>query len=207
VLIRSKPYKGDQMEAPQYQPTEQPLAPDQGPPPDWQSWPAYQKPAKPRRSRLKVAAGVAAVAGLLVVAAAANVFAADPTATPSASAAAPQASALPGTGASDGGPGDHGHRGGPTVEAVTDTSVAAQAIGISEADLVTALNDGQSMADVAKANNVDVQKVIDALVADKNAELDTAVKAGTMTQAQADAEKAEATQFVTDQVNGTFHSH
>jgi hypothetical protein len=63
------------------------------------------------------------------------------------------------------------------------------------------------MADVAKANNVDVQKVIDALVADKNAELDAAVKAGTMTQAQADAEKAEATQFVTDQVNGTFHSH
>ena len=94
-----------------------------------------------------------------------------------------------------------------TAEAVTDTSVAAKAIGISEADLTTALNGGQTMAAVAKAHNVDPQKVIDALVADGQSELDAAVKAGTMTQAQADAEKAEVTQRATDQVNGTFGNH
>jgi prolyl-tRNA editing enzyme YbaK/EbsC (Cys-tRNA(Pro) deacylase) len=93
------------------------------------------------------------------------------------------------------------------TEAVTDTSVAAQAIGISESDLVTALNNGQTMADVAKANNVDPQKVIDALVADGKQELAAAVQAGTLTQAQSDSMATNLTQRVTDQVNGTFPAH
>ena len=98
-----------------------------------------------------------------------------------------------------GGPGGFGH-----TEAVSDTSVVAKAIGISEADLLTALQGGQTVAAVAKAQNVDIQVVIDALVADGQAELDAAVKAGTITQAQADAEKANLTQRATDQANGTF---
>jgi hypothetical protein len=101
------------------------------------------------------------------------------------------------------GPGGHGPGGGH-VEATTDTSVVAKAIGISEADLQTALQGGQTVAAVAKAHNVDLQVVIDALVADGQAELDAAVKAGTITQAQADAEKAEITQRATDQANGNF---
>jgi transposase-like protein len=108
-----------------------------------------------------------------------------------------------GPGRGPGGPG--GHEG--TTEAVSDASIVAKAIGISEADLTTALQGGQSMAAVAKAHNVDVQKVIDALVADKNTELAAAVKAGTMTQAQADAEKADETTQITNQVNGTFAGH
>lgn len=129
--------------------------------------------------------------------------------------AAPSASTSPSTGTTTNPPapgmpgmrGDHGN-GGPggqmTVEAVTDTSVAANAIGISEADLLTALNNGQTIADVAKANNVDPQKVIDALVKDGQDELAAAVTQGALTQAQADAEQAEVTQRATDQVNGTF---
>lgn len=96
------------------------------------------------------------------------------------------------------------HRMGGHLEAVSDTSVAAKAIGITEADLITALNNGQTMAAVAKAHNVDPQAVIDALVADGKAELAAAVKAGTITQAQADAEQAEVVARVTAQVNGTF---
>ena len=46
--------------------------------------------------------------------------------------------------------------------------------------------------------------MIDALVADGQSELDGAVKAGTMTQAQADQEKTELTQRATDQVNGNL---
>lgn len=106
---------------------------------------------------------------------------------------------------SHGGPGGPG--GTPTTEAVTDTSVAATAIGISESDLTTDLNNGQTMADVAKANNVDPQKVIDALVADGKQELAAAVTAGTLTQAQADSMQTDLTQRVTDQVNGTFPAH
>jgi len=99
---------------------------------------------------------------------------------------------------------NHGGGFGGHNEAVSDTSVVAKAIGISEADLLTALQGGQTVADVAKAHNVDIQVVIDALVADGQAELDAAVKAGTITQAQADAEKAELTQRATDQANGSF---
>jgi len=88
-------------------------------------------------------------------------------------------------------------------EAVSDTSVVAKAIGISESDLTTALSGGQTIAAVAKAHSVDPASVIAALVADGQSELDAAVKAGTITQAQADAEKTELTQHATDQVNNT----
>ena len=57
---------------------------------------------------------------------------------------------------------------------------------------------------MAKAHNVDLQVVIDAVVADKQSELAAAVKAGSITQAQADAMKASLVQQATDQVNGTF---
>jgi hypothetical protein len=142
------------------------------------------------------------------------VNAASPTASPSATAT-PTPSTTPSatTTSSTTAPstvGDHGRGGrgaggfGGRNEAVSDTSVAAAAIGISEADLTTALTSGQTIAAVAKAHNVDVQKVIDALVADGQSELAAAVKAGTLTQAQADAQQAEVTQRATAQVNGTF---
>ncbi len=101
-----------------------------------------------------------------------------------------------------GGPVGHGFGGGRN-EAVTDTSVAAQALGIPESELTTALQGGQSVAAVAKAHNVDVQKVIDALVQDQKDEIAAAIKAGTITQAQADQQLANVTSFVTAQVNGT----
>ncbi|HEY0442910.1 MAG TPA: hypothetical protein VGC90_01700 [Candidatus Limnocylindrales bacterium] len=123
----------------------------------------------------------------------------------SPSPAAPAASGAP-TATSDPSEATETHGGGPGghVEAATDTSVVAKAIGISEADLKTALAGGQTVAAVAKAHNVDIQTVIDALVADGQSELDAAVKAGTITQAQADAQKANLTQRATDQANDTF---
>jgi hypothetical protein len=106
------------------------------------------------------------------------------------------------------GHGDGGGRGfGDRDEAVSDESVAAKAIGITEAQLETALQGGQSLAAVAKSKGVDVQKVIDALVADANDELAAAVKSGALTQAQADELKANVEQRVTAQVNGTLHGH
>ena len=93
---------------------------------------------------------------------------------------------------------------GGHTKAVSDASVVAKAMGISEADLTTALSGGQTVAQVATAHNVAVQTVIDALVADGLSELAADVQGGTITQAQADAQKAAVTQRATDQVNGTF---
>jgi predicted RNase H-like HicB family nuclease len=142
--------------------------------------------------------GGAAILGPLTTAAASP--------TPS-TATAP--SATSGTGTDADGDNDAGHPDGlgglgGHVEAVTDTSVVAKAIGISEADLKTALAGGQTVAAVAKAHNVALQAVIDALVADSNSELAAAVANGSITQAQADAQKATILQRATDQANGTF---
>ena len=125
------------------------------------------------------------------------VSAADPSASPSTTTGGAPGSAPAG----NPGPGHPGVMGG-RVEAVSDASVVAKAIGISEADLDSALQGGSTMAAVAKAHNVDVQVVIDALVADAKDELAAAVKAGTMTQAQADTETGELSTRFTDQVNG-----
>ena len=96
---------------------------------------------------------------------------------------------------------------GVHVEAVTDTSVAAKAIGISEADLQTAIRGGKTIAAVATANNVDPQKVIDALTQDGLDELAAAVTAGTIAQAQADAQKADVATRAANQVNNARGSH
>ncbi|HYM83389.1 MAG TPA: hypothetical protein VEY67_04485 [Candidatus Dormibacteraeota bacterium] len=157
-------------------------------------------PDLPRSSRRRVLAiggvGTLVLGGavaLAVVGGPATVLAASTGSSPSPAASAPATGAGAPCGAL-----------GPDHEAVSDTSVAAKAIGIGESDLTTALQQGQTIAAVAKAHSVDVQKVIDALVADANDELATAVKNGTITQAQADTEKAEVTARVTAQVNGTF---
>jgi hypothetical protein len=103
------------------------------------------------------------------------------------------------------GPHGPGHPGGPHGR--VDLSVAAGAIGIPEADLQTALQSGQSLAEVATANGVDPQKVIDALVADAQTELAARVASGELTQAQADAIGADLVQHITEIVNHTGGPH
>jgi hypothetical protein len=142
------------------------------------------------------------IAGALLLGGVAGSTLLSPTLVNAASPSASSTAATTTTPATMGG--DRAGRAGGRTEAVSDTSVAAKAIGISEADLQTALDSGQTVAAVAKAHSVDVQTVIDALVADGQSELASAVKAGTLTQAQADAQKAEVTQRATDQVNGTM---
>jgi hypothetical protein len=78
----------------------------------------------------------------------------------------------------------------------------AKALGISTDELKSDLAKGQSIADIAKAKNVDLNKIIDALVADANAKIDQAVKDGHLPQAMADSLKAKLKQSITDAVNG-----
>ncbi len=92
------------------------------------------------------------------------------------------------------GPGRHVIRAG--LEA------AAEAIGIEPADLREAVRDGQTIAEVAEANGVDAASVIDAMVADAEERLATAVSEGRITQEQADERLATLEERMTAIVNG-----
>jgi len=103
-----------------------------------------------------------------------------------------------------GGPGGPGER-GPGLNA------AAEAIGITVEDLRTAVREGDTIADVAAANDVDVQTVIDALVAEATTRVDAAVADGELTEAKAVERKADLVEHITAMVNGErpegFGSH
>jgi hypothetical protein len=79
---------------------------------------------------------------------------------------------------------------------------AADALGITPDELRTDLQNGQTIADIAKAKNLDVDTVIGKLVDKAKAELDQRVADGKMTQAQADQALAQARTMITDAVNG-----
>lgn len=69
---------------------------------------------------------------------------------------------------------------------------AADAIGIDVDALLEALDDGQTIAEVAEANDVDPEAVVDALAADMEAEIDQAVEEGLFSEDVADAMRARA---------------
>jgi len=94
-----------------------------------------------------------------------------------------------------GGPG----RGGPGFGGALDA--AAKALGIDLDALRPELQSGKTLAEVATAHGIDVQKVIDALTADAKAKLDAAVKDGRLTQEQADTRLSEMTTRLKDLVN------
>jgi DNA-binding CsgD family transcriptional regulator len=78
---------------------------------------------------------------------------------------------------------------------------AAKALGMTEAELMTELNAGKSVADVAKEKSIDLDEVIAKLTAAFKAHLDEEVASGKHTQAEADAKLAEFSTRVTTMVN------
>ncbi len=80
------------------------------------------------------------------------------------------------------------------------TAVAAK-LGITEEALRTALESGQSIADIARSKNVSIQSVVDALVAEAKTRLAAKVTAGDLTQAEADARLAKLTERAAAFVN------
>ena len=97
--------------------------------------------------------------------------------------------------------GDHGPRGGHVLPGL---ETAADALGITEDELRTALRDGQTIAEVATDQGVDLQSVIDALVAQANTRLDEAVANGRIDAARADEIRANLPDRITAFVNGEF---
>lgn len=93
-----------------------------------------------------------------------------------------------------GGPGGH-HLLGDRLDA------AADAIGITTDELRTALEDGSSIAEVAAAHGVDVQTVIDAMVAEATTQIDAAVADGKLDATRAEEMKSTLVERITAHVN------
>lgn len=110
--------------------------------------------------------------------------------------AAHLAEGMPGRGGDGGGMGGRGHGGRGF-----DGTVVADALGITVDELATAVRSGQSIADVAAAEGVDVQVVIDALVTEAEARIAQGVTDGRFTQEEADAKLADLTARITERVN------
>jgi hypothetical protein len=153
---------------------------------------------KPRK--LHTIVGAAAAVGL---AAAGAAVAADRLSGTASPAAAPVAgsyiSAGSGTKPTDG-PGHGGRH--------HDLADAAAYLGLTEAQLTTALSGGKTLAQVADATSgKSASGLIDALVAAEKTEIAADVKAGRLTQAQADERLANLRAHETAEVNGTFRGH
>jgi len=97
-------------------------------------------------------------------------------------------------------PGRGGHHGArlDLVEAATE------ALGLEPAELRERLANGSSLADVAEAEGVEVQTLIDALLSAHQERLDEAVADGDLTQEQADERAAAFAARVEDLVERTF---
>lgn len=100
------------------------------------------------------------------------------------------------------GHGPGGHRGGPGMfgrgvasEALTDL------LGIDGEELRTQLHAGATLAEIAAAQGVEVQAVIDELVGEVEERVNNGVENGRIDQAEADEKLAEAEARITDMVN------
>lgn len=99
-----------------------------------------------------------------------------------------------------GGPGDGrgGERPGHLIGQGLDA--AATALGLSETEVRDAVRDGQTLADLARAQEVEVQTVVDALVAEGQQALADEVADGRITQERADEIAATLPGLVADVV-------
>lgn len=96
------------------------------------------------------------------------------------------------------------HRGGFGFRShgLRDLDAAAAYLGVTEAALRRSLEDGDTLADVAKEKGKTVDGLVDAIVAAKTKELDAAITAGRLTKAQRDEIVTGLEAWTTDLVNG-----
>jgi hypothetical protein len=83
-------------------------------------------------------------------------------------------------------------------------SVAAEVMDMSLTDLLTELQDGQTIADVASSQGVDTQAIVDAYLAEITEDVEGAVAEGDMTQTQADYYLQQAEERATDQLENPW---
>ena len=83
-------------------------------------------------------------------------------------------------------------------------SVVAELVGTDVDGFKNALREGQTLAEIAEANGVEAQNVIDALVLRANERIDAAVESGELTEEEAETKKSEASARIEDVVNNGF---
>jgi hypothetical protein len=110
-----------------------------------------------------------------------------------------------------GGPGGPGFRGGPPGPGLggkpviaNELAAAAKYLGLSESDLRTKLESGQSLADVAKAQSKDLDGLKSAITDAAKADLDKAVADKKLTQSEADDILANLKSHIDNLANGTL---
>ncbi len=91
-----------------------------------------------------------------------------------------------------------GQPGGPLV------TTTAEVTGLSEEQVVTALEEGKTFAEIAESAGKKASDIVEALVAERKADLDEAVKAGKLTQKQADLMVELMRETLTQQVAKTW---
>ncbi len=94
--------------------------------------------------------------------------------------------------------GERGARGERRAERAQAT---ADLLGIEVDDLRAAFEEGQTLAQVAEANGVDVQTIIDAKVDAKTERINAAVEEGRLTDVEAAEKLADVEERVTTRVN------
>jgi len=96
--------------------------------------------------------------------------------------------------------GRFGHGPGPMF-LLHSLEAAASYLGLTEAQLRTQLNNGKTLAQVARDRDKSVDGLVDALVESQNEKLDQAVEDGRLTQAQANEIKQGQRERIADFVN------
>jgi DNA-binding CsgD family transcriptional regulator/Trp operon repressor len=93
-----------------------------------------------------------------------------------------------------------GMRGGPQGQS-KDVAAIASVLKLTEAELKTQVQSGKTLAQIATAQSVSVQSVINVLVAGMQAHIAEELASGEITQAQADTKLAGVTAKATERVN------
>lgn len=94
------------------------------------------------------------------------------------------------------------HRGRRGRHPGMDGEVVAELLGIDVEQLRSSLREGRTIAEIAEANGVDVEIVVDALVAEAQRHLDLAVENGRLTEEEATQKAAELAERITARVHG-----
>jgi len=79
----------------------------------------------------------------------------------------------------------------------------AEVTGLSDEEVIAALNEGQTFADIAEGAGVDPQEIVDAAVAEHEARLQAAVDAGRLTNEQMEQMFEDVREHVTDELDET----
>lgn len=83
-------------------------------------------------------------------------------------------------------------------------TIAAEQLDMTAADLVTELQGGKTIAQVAEEKGVDLQTIVDAAVAQHTTQINAMVEAGRLTQEQADAFIAQLTTRLTSELSSNL---